>query len=190
MYSLTFAFMSKNIAQKQSWKINSPHCLASLYTLKKEGDCKSSFFTWLIHELKIVLIRNAVLCPKKIISLKKRKTFLIDVRRHSNKHTTKLCKVRSKFWWFTKSAIRITYRISLRSSSLREPRHPSLKIFFSFKIFIKKKSMKVETFFLFFLQPHLGYALVYKGFYIDRKQKSVSVIHTSQLLTYIKVQYY
>ena len=26
------------------------------------------------------------------------------------------------------SAIRITYRISLRSSSLREPRHPSLKV--------------------------------------------------------------
>jgi hypothetical protein len=25
-------------------------------------------------------------------------------------------------------AIRITYRISLRSSSLREPRHPSLKV--------------------------------------------------------------
>ena len=27
------------------------------------------------------------------------------------------------------SAIRITYRISLRSSSLREPRHPPLKVF-------------------------------------------------------------
>ena len=26
------------------------------------------------------------------------------------------------------SAIRITYRISLRSSSMREPRHPSLKV--------------------------------------------------------------
>ena len=30
------------------------------------------------------------------------------------------------------SAIRITYRISLRSSSLREPRHPSLKVVMSF----------------------------------------------------------
>ena len=29
------------------------------------------------------------------------------------------------------SAIRITYRISLRSSSLREPRHPSLKVVMS-----------------------------------------------------------
>lgn len=28
------------------------------------------------------------------------------------------------------SAIRITYRISLRSSSLREPRYPSLKVVF------------------------------------------------------------
>ena len=35
------------------------------------------------------------------------------------------------------SAIRITYRISLRSSSLREPRHPSLKVvmsLFRFKV--------------------------------------------------------
>src|SRR4029077_1208847 len=32
------------------------------------------------------------------------------------------------------SAIRITYRISLRSSSLREPRYPSLKVVLSFVI--------------------------------------------------------
>ena len=38
--------------------------------------------------------------------------------------------VRSKFWWFRSRAIRITYRISLRSSSLWEPRHPSLKVVF------------------------------------------------------------
>ena len=30
------------------------------------------------------------------------------------------------------SAIRITYRISLRSSSLQEPRHPSLKVIFRY----------------------------------------------------------
>ena len=36
--------------------------------------------------------------------------------------------VRSKFWWFRSRAIRITYRISLRSSSLWEPRHPLLKV--------------------------------------------------------------
>ena len=35
------------------------------------------------------------------------------------------------------SAIRITYRISLRSSSLREPRHPSLKVVMSFFIGLK-----------------------------------------------------
>ena len=41
------------------------------------------------------------------------------------------------------SAIRITYRISLRSSSLREPRHPSLKVvmsFLGFKLFPTKKA--------------------------------------------------
>jgi hypothetical protein len=32
------------------------------------------------------------------------------------------------------SAIRITYRISLRSSSLREPRYPLLRVVFSFRI--------------------------------------------------------
>ena len=36
--------------------------------------------------------------------------------------------VRSKFWWFRSRAIRITYRISLRPSSLWEPRHPLLKV--------------------------------------------------------------
>ena len=32
------------------------------------------------------------------------------------------------------SAIRITYRISLRSSSMWEPRHPSLKVVFDFRL--------------------------------------------------------
>jgi len=36
--------------------------------------------------------------------------------------------MRSKIWWFTDSAIRITYRISLRSSSLREPRYPPTSV--------------------------------------------------------------
>ncbi len=36
--------------------------------------------------------------------------------------------LRSKIWWFMNSAIRITYRISLRSSSLREPRYPLLRV--------------------------------------------------------------
>lgn len=33
-------------------------------------------------------------------------------------HSTRKCKLRSKFWWLADRAIRITYRISLRSSSL------------------------------------------------------------------------
>jgi hypothetical protein len=33
------------------------------------------------------------------------------------------------------SAIRITYRISLRSSSMWEPRHPSLKVVLEFRLF-------------------------------------------------------
>lgn len=38
------------------------------------------------------------------------------------------CKVRSKIGWFTKSAVHITFRSSLRSSSLQEPRDPLLKV--------------------------------------------------------------
>ena len=36
--------------------------------------------------------------------------------------------MRSKIRWFTYSADHTTYRISLRSSSLREPRHPLLRV--------------------------------------------------------------
>ncbi|CAL6280033.1 unnamed protein product [Bathycoccus prasinos] len=36
--------------------------------------------------------------------------------------------MRSKIRWFTDSANHTTYRISLRSSSLREPRHPLLRV--------------------------------------------------------------
>ena len=42
------------------------------------------------------------------------------------------------------SAIRITYRISLRSSSLREPRHPSLKVVMSF-LGLKSKNSTAFT---------------------------------------------
>jgi hypothetical protein len=38
--------------------------------------------------------------------------------------------LRSKIRWFTLSAIHTTYRISLRSSSLREPRYPLLRVVF------------------------------------------------------------
>jgi len=43
-------------------------------------------------------------------------------------------KMRSKFWWLTTSADRKNYRISLRSSSLWEPRHPLLKVLISFSV--------------------------------------------------------
>lgn len=49
----------------------------------------------------------------------------------SNKQTScknSRCKVRSKTQWFTRSAIHIMYRISLRSSSMREPRDPLSKV--------------------------------------------------------------
>ena len=58
-------------------------------------------------------------------------TLASGVNRHWNRHasrSTRKRNLRSKIWWFTYSAIRITYRISLRSSSLREPRHPLLKV--------------------------------------------------------------
>ena len=42
----------------------------------------------------------------------------------------KKCNMRSKIRWFTYSAIHTTYRILLRSSSLREPRDPLSKVVF------------------------------------------------------------
>ena len=51
--------------------------------------------------------------------------------------------MRSTFWWFTNSAIRMTYRNSLRSSSLREPRYPLFEVVFSLDIKSKKKIQQV-----------------------------------------------
>ena len=48
------------------------------------------------------------------------------------------------------SAIRITYRISLRSSSLWEPRHPSLKVIMVFVIAAVLPSKSVEKQFIIF----------------------------------------
>ena len=53
-------------------------------------------------------------------------TFVIHHHEHSNKHTPKgsaMCV--QKFDDSQSSAIRITYRISLRSSSFQKPRYPS-----------------------------------------------------------------
>ena len=43
------------------------------------------------------------------------------------------CKVRSKIGWFTKIAVHITFRSSLRSSSLQEPRDPLLKVVYHYR---------------------------------------------------------
>ena len=59
---------------------------------------------------------------------------MVGMNRHSNRHTPRRkCKMRSKFWWLTDFAIRMTYRISLRSSSMWEPRHPLLKVFYIYQ---------------------------------------------------------
>ena len=59
-------------------------------------------------------------------------TFVINHHEHSNKHTPKgsaMCV--QKFDDSQSSAIRITYRISLRSSSFQKPRYPSpIVVFF------------------------------------------------------------
>ena len=68
--------------------------------------------------------------------------------RHSNRHAvvahSAMC-VQS-FDDSLNSAIHITYRISLRSSSLREPRDPLSKVVFHFSI--KKKSDKKNQWFI------------------------------------------
>ena len=62
---------------------------------------------------------------------------VVGMNRHSNRHTSRRkCKLRSKFWWLTYFAIRMTYRISLRSSSLWEPRHPLLKVLITLYLFL------------------------------------------------------
>ncbi len=69
--------------------------------------------------------------PNKSDQLLDHQSFDVNEKWYSNRHTarkTKQCNMRSKIWWFTNSAIHITFRISLRSSSLREPRDPLLKV--------------------------------------------------------------
>ena len=65
------------------------------------------------------------------------------------------------------SAIRITYRISLRSSSMWEPRHPSLKVVLNFRL----SAAQVSPPFYPFLrgkgkQDHAEYAAL--GFSVSR----------------------
>ena len=63
--------------------------------------------------------------------------------RHSNRHAPRNArgrKVRSKIP--LNSAIHITYRISLRSSSMREPRDPLLKVVFQFSLMRLRHSTK------------------------------------------------
>ena len=85
-------------------------------------------------------------------------------------HSTRKCKLRSKFWWLADRAIRITYRISLRSSSLWEPRHPLLKVvrhlgFGQFKLWTQDHSSlfsMLDLSFGFMIHSvHLRYLTVY-----------------------------
>ena len=64
------------------------------------------------------------------------------------------CKVRSKFWWLADRAIRITYRISLRSSSLWEPRHSLLKVIGWHYVLIRGLSPLI-TFYIHFCSWHV-----------------------------------
>jgi hypothetical protein len=55
--------------------------------------------------------------------------------------------VRSKIRWFTeRSAIHITYRISLRSSSMPEPRDPSLQVVMISHFFQKEIGINTVVF--------------------------------------------
>ena len=58
------------------------------------------------------------------------------MNRHSNRHTPRKGSARcvQNFDDSLDIAIRMTYRISLRSSSLWEPRHPLLKVLVSFHL--------------------------------------------------------
>jgi hypothetical protein len=73
----------------------------------------------------------------KLPFLQKKEEKTRDSDRHSNKHTWRnghQVQYAFKISMSHESAIHITYRISLRSSSMQEPRDPLLKVVF--KIFI------------------------------------------------------
>ena len=86
--------------------------------------------------------------PKMIVFLSRNETTLAScVYRHWNRHasrSTRKRNLRSKIWWFTYSAIRITYRISLRSSSLWEPRHPPVRVVWHFRFCQNRRSTLVK----------------------------------------------
>ena len=137
---------------RESWLVSFPPLN---YMLKFRG---SSFLIWgLIFKLvefrritfKLSLLFNRSLSLQaSLFPFKKKETkkpihnsqsWIRGGNKHSNRNTpgrNRKCNMRSKIWWFTKSAIHITYRISLRSSSLREPRHPSLKVIYGLFIFL------------------------------------------------------
>ena len=80
-------------------------------------------------------VKQLVYRCKTLITIKKNKKFFYENILLILKQTyffskLKKCNMRSKIRWFTYSAIHITYRILLRSSSLREPRDPLSKVVF------------------------------------------------------------
>ena len=66
----------------------------------------------------------------------------VVIYKYSNRHTPKgSARCVQNFDDSLDFAIRITYRISLRSSSIKEPRHPLLKVFFIISLLISLKTV-------------------------------------------------
>jgi hypothetical protein len=66
----------------------------------------------------------------------------VVIYKYSNRHTPKgSARCVQNFDDSLDFAIRITYRISLRSSSIKEPRHPLLKVFFIISLLISFKTV-------------------------------------------------
>ena len=97
--------------------------------LKKKSVFFNDFF-WnkefkvkqLVYRCKtLITIKNKNIFYENILLILKQTYFFSKLKK---------CNMRSKIRWFTYSAIHTTYRILLRSSSLREPRDPLSKVVF------------------------------------------------------------
>ena len=90
------------------------------------------FYYEMTNKIHITYLTREFLCKKEF-----NRTLIYDINKHTETNMLRgyplsaVCVRKSDD--SRNSAIRIAYRISLRSSSLWEPRYPSLKIFF--KIF-------------------------------------------------------
>ena len=77
---------------------------------------------------------------------------IVGMNRHSNRHTSANGSARcvQNFDDSLSSAIRMTYRISLRSSSLWEPRHPLLKVLVTLFLRIRISFHELSNQYFFF----------------------------------------